>query len=105
MYDKVCPVCGKRLSEFYNTSMLGCPDCYRAFGREIQPALKKIQGKDYHVGKTLEGIALDRQLLLEYQRLIKEKELAGMEGRFEDMCIISEDIIRLKEELKNRGLI
>jgi protein arginine kinase activator len=105
MYDKVCPVCGRRLSEFYNTSMLGCPACYSAFEREIVLALKKIQGKQLHVGKTPEGTALDRELLSEYQRLIKEKERANIEGRFNDMCDLNEDILSLKAELKKRGLI
>lgn len=105
MYDKVCPVCGRRLSEFYNTSMLGCPGCYSAFEKEILLALKKIQGKQFHVGKTLENTALDRELLSEYQRLLKEKERAGIEGRFQDMCDLSEDILSLKAELKKRGLM
>ncbi len=105
MYDKVCPVCGRRLSEFYNTSMLGCPDCYSAFEREILHALKKVQGKLLHVGKSPVGNSLDRQLLSEYQMLLKEKERAGIEGRFEDMRELSDDITSLKEELKRRGLI
>ena len=105
MYDKICPACGKRLSEFYKTVMLGCPECYAAFEKEILLALKKIQGKQFHVGKTLEGTALDKELLSEYRRLLKEKENAGIEGRFKDMFSLSEDLQALKEELKRRGLI
>lgn len=105
MYDKMCPACGKRLSEFYATGMLGCPECYYAFEKEVLLALKRIQGKQFHVGKTPEGTALDKELLDEYQRLIKEKERAGLEGRFKDMCDLSEDLLSLKEELKKRGLI
>lgn len=105
MYDKVCPVCGRRLSEFYNTSMLGCPKCYEAFRGEILIALKKIQGKDFHVGKSPAVNSIDKELLNEYQMLLKEKEEAALERRFQDMCRISEDILNLKAELKRRGLI
>ncbi len=105
MYDKACPACGRRLSEFYNTSMLGCPNCYRAFETEMEFALRKIQGKGFHVGKTPQNTALDRELLSEYQRLIKEKERAGVEGRFEDMCEFSDQLLELKQELRKRGLI
>jgi protein arginine kinase activator len=105
MYEKVCPVCGRRLSEFYNTSMLGCPKCYDAFRSEIIVALRKIQGKDFHVGKAPEFNSLDKELLNEYQILLKQKEQAALERRFQDMCAISEDILELKAELKRRGLI
>ena len=105
MYDKVCPTCKTLLSQFYNTGMLGCPDCYKAFEREINIALKKVQGRTSHVGKTPYGTELDKKLLAEYQMLIKEKERAGLEQRFSDMNELSEQILTLAEELKNRGLI
>ncbi len=105
MYDKICPECGYRLSEFYRTSMLGCPVCYQAFRREMDVALKKVQGKVLHAGKTPQGTKLDRELLFEYERLIKEKERAGIEGRFKDMTMLTKDILELAEELKKRGII
>lgn len=105
MYDKICPECGYRLSEFYRTGMLGCPKCYNAFRREVELALKKVQGRTSHVGKTPDGTAIDRELLFEYERLIKEKERAGIEGRFKDMTALSAEILNLAEELKRRGII
>ena len=44
MVEKQCKSCGTRLSEFYNTSYLGCPDCYKYFRQEIIGAIGKIQG-------------------------------------------------------------
>ncbi len=105
MYDKICKTCGTRLSSFYNTSMLGCPDCYKAFAREIEVALQKMQGKTFHVGKNLKSFDLDRELVIDYQRLVKEREQAGLEGRFDDMREYSAQIYELQEELKRRGLI
>jgi protein arginine kinase activator len=105
MYDKVCNKCGRLLSEFYNTGMLGCPNCYQAFEREINLALKKIQGRTSHVGKNPNTFGLDKELLYEYQRLIKEKESAVIEGRFDELAELSAEILELSEELKKRGLI
>jgi protein arginine kinase activator len=105
MYDKICPECGTRLSQFYKTSMLGCPTCYKAFEREIVLALKKIQGQTLHVGKTPYSTELDKKLLNEYQTLIKEKERAVIEKRFDDANEIADQILYLSEELKRRGLI
>jgi len=105
MYDKLCENCGRLLSEFYNTGMLGCEHCYKAFEKEIVLALKKIQGRTFHTGKTQKISNIDRELIAEYKRLIKEKELATIEGRFGDIRELAEQIIELSEELKNRGLI
>lgn len=104
MYDKYCKTCKTTLSSFYATGMLGCPNCYKAFEAEVEIALKKIQGRTTHVGKKPSLSKLDRDLLLEYQSLLKEKERAGLEGRFSDMRQLSEDILALKEELQKRGL-
>ena len=105
MYDKTCRACGARLSEFYNTGMLGCPDCYKAFGVEIDTALKKIQGRTFHVGKIPQVSDDDKVLLNRYKELLKQKETAGLEGRFKDMAGYSVQIADIMDELKRRRLI
>lgn len=105
MYNKICKSCGTRLSDFYETGMLGCPYCYKAFRLEIVSTLKKIQGSTVHRGKTPSIDGLDKQLITEYYNLIAEKEKAGIEGRFSDMANISSLIADLSNELKNRGLL
>ena len=105
MYEKICPHCGAKLSVYLKTGMLGCRYCYETFEDEIFSDLKKIQGKTYHVGKTTKFSTEDKRLLSEYRRLLTEKEKAGIEGRFDDMAGISEDIFVIAEELKKRGLI
>ncbi len=51
----ICPSCGMKMTQFYKTAKLGCPECYNAFknGREgIRSILRKIHGNNHHVGKT-----------------------------------------------------
>ena len=105
MYDKICPVCGTRLSSFYNTGMLGCENCYTEFAVELQPTLKKIQGRNFHAGKKPKLSKLEHELLAEYTRLIAEKEQATIEGRFSDVKEMNEIIVSLAKELQERGLI
>lgn len=105
MYDKVCKGCGTRFSTFYNTGMLGCPECYKYFELELASALKKIQGATFHTGKEPRLNGLEKELLDEYRRLLSEKETAGLEGRFSDMAKLSDMISELAEELKRRRLI
>lgn len=105
MYDKVCRACGRKLSEFYNTYMLGCPECYRAFSSEIELSLKKVHGVAVHTGKSPNENSVDRELISEYNRLLNEKETAILEGRFENIAELSNSILELSEELKKRGLL
>ena len=105
MYDKYCRNCKTSLSEFYDTGMLGCPECYKAFKTEIELALNKIQGRTFHVGKTPNVTKLDKELLAEYRNLIAEKEQAVLDGRFTDVRNLSESIMSLASELKKRGIL
>ena len=105
MLDKVCPSCGTRLSDYYNTGYLGCPDCYKAFEKEILVSLKKIQGKTFHVGKKPKADSIDKELLKEYRLLLSAKETAGLEGRFADMAKINRKLIEIQNVLKERGVI
>lgn len=105
MFDKICYNCKTKLSDFYRTYMLGCPECYKAFEEEILSTLKKSQGKTYHTGKTPRTSIADKKLIDEYNRLMAEKERAGIENRFKDMADLSIRINILKEELLKRGLV
>ena len=105
MYEKYCKSCGRALSEFYRTYMLGCPDCYENFYTEIVKTLKKSQGKTCHVGKMPKLSGLDRELYTEYERLLKERENATINGRFSRIKQLSEDIEELAQELKRRGIL
>ena len=83
MPEKYCKYCKTTLSDFYATGMLGCPNCYRAFEKELSPVLYKLQGTDRHeTGAAPKIRGIDKELLTEYERLKKERELAGIEGRF-----------------------
>ena len=102
--NKICPRCGTTLYDFYQTVMLGCPECYNIFSKEIDEVLYKIQGNTFHVGKEVKDRGVDAELLAEYDRLLKEKEKAGIESRFNDMVLINSELKLLKEELERRGL-
>ncbi len=105
MQEKYCGTCKTGLSYFLKTGYLGCPDCYKNFEREIESGILKIQGSTFHVGKKPKISAQDKKLLSDYKKLLSEKEMAGIEGRFNDMAEITEELDCLLSELKERGLI
>ena len=105
MYDKICPTCGMRLSQFYNLGTFNCPDCYRAFRQEAGLTIRKIQHATKHKGKTPKVSSSDKELLALYRTLLAEKEQAGIDGRFTRMAELSEKIAELVTVLKERGLM
>lgn len=105
MYEKACSRCGCTWTKFVNTGLFGCPDCYSEFQEELKPMLIKIQKSVYHKGSKPKYSVEDKELLSMYKRLVEEKELAGIEGRFSDMANISSQISKVIECLKERGLI
>jgi protein arginine kinase activator len=105
MYDKICSTCGTHLSHFIKTGMLGCPDCYKFFEKEVLSALKNIQGRTFHVGKKPKIDSVEKELLRDYQHYLAEKEKAGLEGRFSDMAKINKYLNDITEELKRRGIL
>ncbi len=44
--QKQCRYCGRRLMEIEESLLVGCPNCYNEFGKELQPIINRLQGKN-----------------------------------------------------------
>jgi protein arginine kinase activator len=73
--EVTCTRCRLSLSEFREKGWLGCPDCYRAFEREIEELLHQMHGAAPYKGKR-------------YSRSVGTK-------------IDTKDLVRLRHELNN----
>lgn len=49
--ELVCPECGMRYVDFQKEGMLGCPKCYVAFQKQLEPMLRRMHGLSIHNGK------------------------------------------------------
>ena len=72
--DETCDECGLAFSEFRETSLLGCPQCYEAFEKLLEPLLERAHdGELHHLGKVPSrfggGEQRQAQLLRMRQRL------------------------------------
>lgn len=79
-----CPACSMTFSQFRQSGVLGCPECYEAFDRQLTPLIERSQcSASNHVGKTPKraGISLDRQRLI--QQLTKELDIAVNAEQYE----------------------
>ncbi|MFH1452697.1 MAG: UvrB/UvrC motif-containing protein, partial [Armatimonadota bacterium] len=48
-----CPVCGYSFTDFINTGLLGCSNCYSIFSSELKDIIRKVHGSTEHTGKIL----------------------------------------------------
>jgi protein arginine kinase activator len=83
----VCEACGTTHSDFLDTGLLGCAQCYTAFKDVVEPLVSKIHSSPYHVGKSPEKHRSERATLseeLEYKQLLGELERAIDENRLDD---------------------
>lgn len=47
-----CPKCGTTFGRFRKTGLLGCPECYETFARQLEPVIARSQnGANAHVGR------------------------------------------------------
>lgn len=52
-----CKNCGMTYSDFINTGMFGCSNCYDVFSSPIDSLLKNLHGTAKHIGRGPEGKA------------------------------------------------
>lgn len=86
-----CPSCGITRNELRSRGSFGCPDCYKAFHREIKHWIAADQYAPMHVGKAPER----HRLAAERLRLERRLRDAVFAQRFEEAAIIRDKLLAL----------
>ena len=86
-----CAVCGMDYNQFRKIGRLGCQECYKYFGEELDPVLRRIQGSTVHTGKVPKRCGSD---------LVREKQLA--EWRAELKKAIEVEAFEKAAELRDK---
>lgn len=91
--------CGLSFNNFRELGQLGCSSCYRTFGQQIDPILRRIHGHTRHTGKIPkrhEGkLGLKRKL----QDLREELKRVIEREEYEKAAKIRDQIHALEKEL------
>ena len=101
---KVCRTCGMKFAAFSQTGVLGCPDCYDSFGRELSPMIERAQnGGTSHSGKCPRrgGASIDHKLRI--QRLFRELEDAVAAEQYERAAELRDRLRDLQPEASGAG--
>ena len=96
--EKKCPTCGMTLSEFAETGMAGCPDCYAAFSRELEPTISRVQGRKEHVGRAPLGMREKIECRHKIEELERERAEAVKAENYERAAEIRDELKRLRGE-------
>lgn len=90
-----CPCCGYTLEQFRKETLLGCPDDYEVFGKELMPLIEKAHhGNSSHCGKIPAGAPDDTR---------KQTELLSLKQRL-DKAVKTEDYetaAKLRDQIKD----
>lgn len=88
-----CGTCGATLSDFERTGRLGCPACYAAFARELEPVVRKVQLGPHHRGLSPARFSGEAEAI---GRLRADLDVAVREERYEDAARLR-DLLRLRD--------
>lgn len=96
-----CKKCGMSLQEFKNNGTMGCDECYEAFGKNIEPLLKRLHGSVVHKGRVPGKIEHKIKADREIDRLKELLNKAICEEAYEKAAELRDEIKaleRAKEE-------
>jgi len=110
-----CPTCGTPISQFRNSGLLGCQDCYRVFEPQLAPLIQRAhEGATHHPGKrprTREVAVIDeraaRRRLAELSARVEacRKQLADAVAaeHYERAAKLRDEVVRLEVDLARGG--
>jgi protein arginine kinase activator len=57
----VCPKCGLKASEFRKQGKLGCPECFRAFEKDVRAIVSQMAARPRHTGKVPRAMVIEQE--------------------------------------------
>ena len=97
--DLTCDNCGRTFAEFREQSLVGCPECYRAFEKGLAPLLERAhEGATHHVGKVPARAGSGEARQQKLMRLRKRLSDAVSAEDYEMAAALRDDIRRFEEK-------
>jgi protein arginine kinase activator len=85
-----CPRCGLKASEFRKQGKLGCPECFRAFEKDVKAIVSQMAARPRHTGRLPSAAEVAREgegrgeVLREELREAVEREEYELAARIRD---------------------
>lgn len=98
--DLVCEDCGLTFLQFRERSLLGCPGCYAAFEKALDPLLERAQeGGTHHLGKVPRRAGAGEQRQAQLLRMRKRLSEAVNREDYELAARLRDDINQIETDL------
>lgn len=95
--DKTCPVCGMTLRRFSETSLLGCPEDYKHFQKELGPLIERTHaGHAQHCGKVPAHAGQEMKKEVELLHLRRQLEQAVKAEDYETAARVRDQIRQIQ---------
>jgi len=99
-----CPECGTTYSQFAQSSLLGCPQCYDNMAAQLDPVIRRIQGGSQHTGKAPKRAAGGTvRLRRELQQLRSDLQMAILKEDYEAAAKLRDRIKEYEQKLQAGG--
>ncbi len=94
-----CHICGSDFRTIAESGKVGCAECYKTFGNELLPYLKRVHGSTHHIGKIPNSAPLAvvpeaetvESLRLKLNQLVSEE-------KYEQAAVIRDKIKKMEAE-------
>ena len=99
-----CDCCGMTFEEISKKGRVGCPNCYLAFRRELEPSLLRIHGRTVHVGKKPSSLvqeSVSKELDKEKSRIemLRDQLKSAIENEeYEKAAVLRDEIRKAQSE-------
>ena len=93
--DTKCMKCGYTFSDYVNTGLLGCDECYSVFENKLKPILHKLHGTSNHIiqKEDVSKKSSNSEIELLQNKLKKYVE----NEEYEKAAIVRDEIKKIKE--------
>lgn len=93
-----CDHCGLTFAQFRESSLMGCPDCYKAFEGPLSPLLERAhEGGTHHIGKVPRRAGAGEQRQAQLTRMRRRLDDAVAAEDYELAARLRDDIRRYEE--------
>jgi protein arginine kinase activator len=92
-----CPQCGLTFTDFRQIGLLGCNQCYEAFGQGLDPLFRRVQGSVNHAGKAPRRTGGMVRVRKEIESLRRQLQEAVQKEDYERAAKLRDEI-RLREQ-------
>ena len=97
--DAPCSACGMAFAEFKESSLLGCPVCYKSFDQQLGPLLERAhEGGTHHIGKVPRRAGVNEHRHVALQRLRGQLDEAVEAEDYELAARLRDDLKELDED-------